>query len=417
MHNLFATPHHGTPAPGHNFLHREIWQRLPRPLRQQALLTASSALAPRPNAQARAALPIIVVGALRAASGLGQSARHCYNAIKAAGLPVYGIDLTKALMQAEDYLEFEFNDARSLEGPGTLIVHVNAPLMPLAMVKLGGWVVRQKHVVGYWHWELSSVPPDWRVGIPFVHQIWAPSRFTAAAIDPIAAGRPVRVVPHPVALHQKKPLQRRVDSGRPFTLLMIFNAASSIERKNPLSTIRAFQAASAGCPEMELIIKTSNMSSSMNGFENDNSIKSSTRNVTVVNRIMSSAEIDELYMQANAVISLHRSEGFGLTLAEAMLRGLPVIATDWSGNVDFLSKATGIPIGYRLVSAQDSQGTYHYPNLQWAEANIDEATTAIQRLYRNPALCYKFGKSAAQFATRTWSIEAYVESIQRHLAL
>ena len=117
------------------------------------------------------------------------------------------------------------------------------------------------------------------------------------------------------------------------------------------------------------------------------------------------------------LISLHRSEGFGLTLAEAMLRGLPVIATNWSGNVDFLTGDTGIPVPYRLVPAQDPQGTYQHPDLRWADADIDAAAAALRRLRANPALRRALGEAAAAFGVKVWSGAAYAATARRRLGL
>jgi glycosyltransferase involved in cell wall biosynthesis len=114
---------------------------------------------------------------------------------------------------------------------------------------------------------------------------------------------------------------------------------------------------------------------------------------------------------------LHRSEGFGLTLAEAMSRGLPVVATNWSGNVDFLTPETGIPIPYRLIPAEDPQGTYHHPQMSWAAADIDAAASALRRLRGDPALCSRLGCAAARFAARAWSAEAFTAAVRHHLAL
>ena len=123
---------------------------------------------------------------------------------------------------------------------------------------------------------------------------------------------------------------------------------------------------------------------------------------------MSAAEIDALYADSDVVISLHRSEGFGLILAEAMMRGLPVIATDWSGNVDFVTAETGIPIPYRLIPASDPQSaTYDQPGTVWADADVEAAADALRRLRRAPDLARHLGRAAAALAAREWSSQRY----------
>ena len=148
--------------------HRLVWQQLPRDLRRSLLFSTSSLLAPSISRKAALAAPFIVVGALRSATGLGESARLCLEALKVLGMPVYGIDIGPALMQPEANVAVEFEDGRHLMGAGTFIVHVNAPLMSLGMLSLPRSIVRGKRVVGYWAWELPEVPRDWLPGLAYV---------------------------------------------------------------------------------------------------------------------------------------------------------------------------------------------------------------------------------------------------------
>ncbi len=397
-------------------VHRHLWQRLPRTWRREALFQATALLAARAWRGAKPAAPIIVAGTLRTASGLGESARLCHDALKSARLPVYGIDLTAGLMQSVDEPDVAFADGSDLAGPGTIILHVNSPLVPLALWRLGRRVVRDKYVIGYWAWELREVPTDWRHGIPFVHEIWVPSQFTADAVRPICGGRLVRVVPHPVALRDR-PAPAPSRSDRPFTALLIFNIASSFARKNPLAAITAFRRAFGDDPSCRLIVKTSNAAAFPEALGFITDALGSSHNITVIDRVMSANEIDALYQESDVFMSLHRSEGFGLTVAESMLRGLPVIATDWSGSVDFLTPETGIPVPYQLVAAEDPQDTYHFPTMSWAAADVDAAAKALQRLRDEPAFAAQLGQSAAAYARRTWNAESYASLVRSHLGL
>ena len=228
--------------------HRAVWQRLPRRFRRAALFRVASMIAPRINQDAPLALPLIVVGSLNTASGLGQSARLCHDALQTLGLPTYGIDIGPGLMQPDDGVRFIHADGRGLTGPGTLIFHVNGPLMALAMLALPRELLRGKRIVAYWAWELPSLPADWRAGFACVHEIWVPSRFTAEAVAAQAGSIPVHVVPHPVAMHYAVPGRKPRDAQTPFTALAIFNMASSFARKNPIAAITAFRMAFGNDP-------------------------------------------------------------------------------------------------------------------------------------------------------------------------
>jgi glycosyltransferase involved in cell wall biosynthesis len=362
-------------------------------------------------------LPIIVAGPLCTASGIGETARLCHAAIAAAGLPVYGFDLTTALMQELDFPGYRFEEAGGLRGSGTVILHVNSPMVPIAMLRLGRDFLHGKHVVGYWAWELPAAPSEWRLGVPFVHDIWVPSRFTAAALSTLSAGHGIRVVPPPVAVDIKLTDQIERDAGRPFTVLSIFNVASSLARKNPCAAIAAFRTAFGDDPDARLIIKLANTSTYPNGLELIQAAIAEAKNITLISASLEKTALNTLYSDADVLISLHRSEGFGLTLAEAMLRGLPVIATNWSGNVDFLTDDTGMPVPYRLVPAQDPQGTYQHPDLCWADADIEAAAAALRRLRADAGLRIRMGEAAAAFGAKAWSGAAYAATARRHLGL
>lgn len=398
-------------------LHRYFWQRLPRTWRREMLFRATTLLAPRAPRGVRPKVPIFVAGTLRTISGLGVSARLCHDALRDSDVPVYGVDLTAGLMQANDLAAFSFEDGRGFIGPGVVLLHVNSPLVPLALWQLGRQFVRDKYVIGYWAWELPEVPAEWRHGLSLVHEIWVPSQFTAEAVLPISGGRPIRIVPHPVALRARPAGPMARSSGRPFTVLVIFDMASSFARKNPVAAIAAFRKAFGVDPSCRLIVKTSNGHVFAKGIDAIMNAIGSSQNVMLIDKVMTDAELDTLYDASDVLISLHRSEGFGLTIAEAMLRGLPVVATNWSGNVDFLNFGNGLPISYTLVPAEDPQATYHRPSISWADADVEAASLALCRLRAEPELARQLGEAGAAFALRTWGRQWYVEMVLRNLHL
>jgi len=395
-------------------LHRVLWQRLPQRARRAALMRATRGVAPRVDSAAQPAEPIIVAGALRASTGLGQSARLCYRALETAGYDVRGVDLSALFMQPIDLPGFTYRDGAGFEGAGTLILHVNSPFVPLALWSLGKSVVRGKWVVGYWAWELPRVPDDWGVGAAFVHEVWVPSRFTANAVASCLAIDKLAVVPHPVAVDRPCAYERREPDE--LVVLTIADAASSMARKNPFAAVNAFRRAFGASPDARLLVKLNHPAAFPEGERALRELIGHAPNIALVTEALTADEMGQLYAKADCVLSLHRAEGFGLVIAEAMLRGLPAVSTDWSGPTDFLIADRGMPVPYTLVPARDPQGSYDDPEQFWAESDIAAAAEALAAM-TDPARRAAIGDAARRFAEEFFSPERYAAAIGSHLKL
>lgn len=391
------------------FVHLHLWRRLPHKARRTVLFRLASWWAPRPSPIAKPKAPIIIVGMLRHASGLGAAARACHEALKAAGLPVYGVDLTAKLMHEVNHTDFDYADGRHLLGEGTVILHVSGPLVPLAMGQLGRAFVRRKHVIAHWFWELPRLPEDWSPAIPFLHGICVNTIFVRDAVRPIAHGRPLYVVPYPLTWTggPRSPLSQE----RPFTVSVIFNIASSFARKNPCAAIAAFRQAFGNDPSAQLVVKYMNAFAWPEGVRLLEEAASGAGNIELIGEVLDEAGMNALYERTDVVISLHRAEGLGLPIAEGMMRGLPVIATDWSGSVDFLTPDTGVPVRFKLVPVNDPQGKYTDADLRWAEADVGEAAAALRMLRSDPALRQRLGAAAAAEAAKFFRPSRYARQV------
>lgn len=401
----------------YDLAHRYGWQALPKNLRRQALIVLSAACAPRPDPTPDRHGPVIVGGFLTAATGLGASARLCHDALLAAGLPVLGIDLSKAFRQDASRIDFPFVDGSRHVGGGSLILHVNAPFVPLALWRIGRRVTKRKLVVGCWAWELPDVPSEWRAGVPLVHRAIVPSTFTRDAIARMAPHLPIDVVPYAVAAPITDQRMRRAARSEAFTVLVVFNMASGFERKNPLAAVDAFRRAFGDDDGARLTIKMLNGDAYKKGADTIRHLGAAHRNITVDERTLSQAGMRDLYGEADVVLSLHRSEGFGLVVAEAMLAGLPVVATDWSGNTDFLNSGNGVPVKATLAPAIDPDGEYHNPDSSWADADVTEAAQALVRLRSDRPSLERLGKNAQRDARRLFAPDRYAEAMVALLAL
>jgi glycosyltransferase involved in cell wall biosynthesis len=353
-----------------NPLHR-AWRLLPARPRRRLLTEALSCIAPWPDREPPPARDgVAVVGDLTQPTGLGEGARLMLRGLHAIGLRAWPLDLT------EPHGE--------LPPPGVpLVVHVNAPMLAGALLRLPRALVRGRRIIGYWAWELPTMPPDWHAGLKFVHEIWAPSRFTATAIETIAPG-PVRVVPAPVgALPVRRTALDRSAFGLPDTTVIVltsFNLASSLERKNPLAAIAAFRSAFGDRKDRLLLLKVGNPDHFPRDFATLKTAAATASNIRIDTNMLPTADHAALIGVCDIVLSLHRAEGLGLVPAEAMQLGKPVIATGWSGNMDFMDHASAALVGYRLVTARDPRHVYDVAGAVWAEPDQRQAVAQLRRL-------------------------------------
>jgi len=248
-----------------------------------------------------------------------------------------------------------------------------------------------------------------------VHEIWTPSRFTAAALEGLAPGR-VRVVPHPVAASPPAPSALdRSDFGLPeraFVVLTSFSLASSFARKNPLAAIAAFRQAFGAQRDRILVLKLGHAAHWPEDFAMVRQAVGDASNIRIELRDLPAADSHALTACADVVLSLHRSEGFGLVPAEAMLLGKTVVATDWSATAEFLDADTGVPIPYRLIPAVDPRGVFEAPGAVWAEADVGAAAAALRALAADPARVKFLGDAARRHARARFTAAPLHDALQ-----
>jgi len=298
-----------------------------------------------------------------------------------------------------------------------LVLHVNAPLLPLVLLRLPRALVRGRRVVGYWNWELPDLPPDWHSGARFVHEVWVPSPFTAAAVEPLLPGR-VRVVPFPLAV--APPVPEALDRsafGLPANAVVVLvsaNLASSLERKNPLGAIAAFRAAFGNRRDRILLLKIGNPDHFPADFARITAAVADAANIRIDTKPYPTAAVHALTAAADIVLSLHRSEGFGLVLAEAMLLAKPVIATGWSGNMAFMDADSAALVDWRLAATNDPRQVYR--GSVWAEPDQGGAVAHLRRLADDAAARAALGARGRRLALNRLGAGPLATAV-RHLGL
>lgn len=363
-------------------------------------------LAPLPGKSVPGHAPTInVVGPFSTLSGLGEAARNCTDAIIEGS--VLDSRSGSPLRDVEPLRIRTFDVSRRLNQDSTLptppidrivpieigrprhsltIVHANGPLMPWALIRLGE-EIRDHRVIGRWAWELPVLPPDWRVGLRYVHEIWALSTFTARAIGTLATC-PVRVMPIPIKMPDigRLPPAPWRKPASTFAVFTTFNMASSFARKNPLAAVEAFRSAFERRSDVRLVIKTSNLSVDPKSAEDLLAAIGNDTRIVHIDHPLDREQMYALIRECDVTLSLHRSEGFGMPLAESMLLGRATVATGWSGNLDFMDDKNSLLVNYTLVPARDRQRTYDLPDAQWADPDVEHAAIQLRRLFLEPDL-------------------------------
>jgi glycosyltransferase involved in cell wall biosynthesis len=346
-----------------------------------------------------------VVGFLTSASGLGQAARLAHRAFERQGREVLGIDLSRFFFETSDVVAFAFRDGRGHRGPGRVLININAPYMAYTFNLLGRRFLADKHVTGYWAWELPRAPEAWRAGLRRVHALATPSAFVADAVRMLGETPPIVVAPHPVmleALPVPPPRTRPISAEAPFTVAFSFNSASGFERKNPLALIAAFKTAFPDRPDTCLRILASNIEHYPDGRSLIETARAGDPRIAVTFAAVDRDAYWRWYGRPDLYASLHRAEGFGLSLAESMALGVPVLATRWSANAEFMSESTAIPIDYRLVPIRDDQQKYAEEGV-WAEADVQHAAAMMRLAYDNPDWLSGLAAAGAADARRMFS--------------
>lgn len=391
-----------------------LWQKLPAAPRQRFYEALTLALAPKPDPRGAQASswepPYIVAGALSAPTGLGESARLLLKGLQGLGLEVYGIDLSTRLMQPST-LEMQCAKPPAT-GPGTIILVVQPPNVGSALSALGGGLLAHKRVVGHWVWDLQEVPGNWLKSLAYVHDLAAPSRF-CADIFARAFGRRVSVLSYPVAMDLPDGNGER--SG-PITFGAAFDLGSTSARKNPMAALEAFERAFApGDDRVRFEIKVRGEDADPATYE---AIAARTeaygQAISLTTGNLSPDELNAWWKRIDIFVNLHRSEGFGLLVAEAMLRKIPVIATDWAATSEYLDIRGGWPVGFDMIPVEDETGKYVSATTQWANARVGEAANAMQAAVAGGrAPIEEKGRDAAEAVKRAFSLDTFAEQLRR----
>ena len=341
----------------------------------------------RPKRPARLKPGVNLIGYAKGQLGIGEDVRMAALACEAAGIPysVFNVSPGHEVSEGDNSLADRLSD--TLPHDTNLFCMTGIETARLAAIH-GHRLFDGRRSIGYWPWELPAWPEAWHHAYRLVDEIWASSRFIQQAFAH-SSPKPVRLMPMAVTVDATDKLQRR-DFGlpaQPFLFVFSFDFLSSLARKNPYACIRAFKTAfPAGDEPVGLVIKAMRARPENPLWRKVLREQQRDRRIHLIAETLDRGALLDLYRACDCFVSLHRSEGYGRGLAEALLLGKPVIATGYSGNVDFCLPPLGHPVKYRLTTVKP--GDYPYgEGLQWADPSVTDAARLMQQVAAadNPA--------------------------------
>ncbi len=380
------------------------WERQRRRERGRQAPVREAAASPPPTARTLGPAGFNVIGWAASATGVGEACRGTLAALERAGLG-------SALWALDD---LRTDDTAGLPYEVSLY-HVNADMMATVDSRLPRGFTAGRHRIGYWFWELAHFPVAFAEAFRHTDEVWAPSRFCQQAFESLATVE-VRRVPPCVVPSTAAPASRAalgVDPGC-FLFFFAFDALSVPERKNPTGLLAAFAEVARSCRRpVHLLLKVSHAETEP-GFLAQLQRLCAGLPVTLMTATLSRGQLDGLTAACDAYVSLHRSEGLGLPLIEAMYRNKPVIATGYGGVTDFLDEETGFVVRHGMTALLRPQGPYP-KDAVWAEPDVEHAAALMLALADAPEIAAPKVAAARRRVMEIYSPEAAGRRFRREL--
>lgn len=340
-------------------------------------------------------LGVNLIGYLHAENGLGESARSALRALATTNLEIAAIDVRFGCAARK---EAEI-DAPITQGPlyPINLFHLNPDQLCVAYTMFGPEAFRQSYNIGFCVWEQDELPEDWVPALELVQEIWTPSRFCVDVISK-KTRKPVIRIPHNVESRTDGLLDRKALGlpGQGVLFLCMADLASTPERKNPAGALEAYiRAFSAKQHGTFLILKILPHDTRPDVLHRIRAVADQHPGIIVIDRYLSRVEVDSLISACDCFVSLHRAEGFGFPLAEAMGHGKPVVATGWSGNMDFMHHGNSLPVKYTITALDHETGPYRR-GARWAEPDLDHAAELMRLVAKDREYATSLGAQAQQ---------------------
>jgi glycosyltransferase involved in cell wall biosynthesis len=337
---------------------------------------------------------INLVGYLDAVLGQGESARRFCDGLDAAGVPWAGFGLRLPVAEIGGSRSTRFGTAPF---PHRVTVLWCNPDRYGVDITVDEPLTKGRYTIGRWAWEIDEVPYSWRFAARWLDEIWVISDFVADRLR-ASVGAPVVVLPLPIGAD---PLVGSLDRARfgiaddTFMFLFTFDYHSTLARKNPVAVIAAYRCAFGPGDGAALLIKSVNAASCPSDRAALALAVEGRDDIRLVDAALSARDKDALLAGCDCYVSLHRSEGFGIAMAEAIAYERPVIATGYGGNLEYMSGRDALLVSHRPVAVGDGAGPYAAA-ATWAEPDVAHAAALMRQLAADPDAAAERGRRAAK---------------------
>ncbi|MDE7312706.1 MAG: glycosyltransferase family 4 protein [Eubacterium sp.] len=344
-----------------------------------------------------------IIGNIKLEAGLGKSCRIVASVLDQAGIP---LDIFQYALPGADNIgdctwDHRISDKLHYQ---INLIHINPTELTEAFAAIPPSTWDYRYQIAYWLWELEEVPDTWLPFFQCADEIWAPSEFVCKAIRK-KTSLPVKHMPYYAQAQIQKEYGREhfgLKEGQ-FLFLVMYDSYSCVERKNPQAVFRAFREAFAKeNQDVGLVIKIGHPGQKDEAWITD--ILEGYTNLYLIRDLLGNDEVNSLIRCVDAVVSLHRAEGFGLVLAEAMLLGTPVIATNWSANTEFMDADTACMVDYQLVTIEEDIPPFPAGG-RWAEPDLRQAAGYMRKLYTDRQFCKELAQRAKVHVKQVLSME------------
>ena len=356
---------------------------------------------------------INLYGLFRAENGLAQGAKLYAKALSFTTIPyvLVNTDFMEKLPQNDHSLD-------SILAPkgkyGINLIHLNGDHLETACRKFPHSAFDYHYNIGVWLWELEKLPPAFTKALDYVDELWAPSEFVKNAIQR-STDKPVITIPYGIETPKENLV--RSNFGLPendFLVLTMYDSLSFSSRKNPEAAITAFYQAFHDSSRAVLVIKVSNAREDELRLLSSRLEKLKIR-YALISEQLPKPRLNALISCCDVFISLHRSEGFGLVIAEAMSLGVPVVATGWSANTEFMAEDCTCRTKYKLIPLGENY-MYGDKSDRWADPDIEDAANKLRLLYSDPVLRNEMAAKAQSYINNEYSIQRTAELIASRYA-